>query len=208
MPRNSINCYLIGDVLIDAGIKGSHKKIMRALEGRTVSAHALTHAHGDHQGSSASICKALNIPFWVSEGEKEIAESGDVSRDTPNPNHWILSYQDKRWAGPGHPVDRILKEGDEIAGFKVVDSPGHSRGHISFFREEDGVLIVGDTMVNMNLITTIPGLSKPPRIFTTDPDQNVESIKKLASLKPKIICFGHGPVLTDPQKLERFVRKL
>ncbi len=208
MPRNSVNCYLIGDVLVDAGIRASHKKIMRALSGRTVSAHALTHAHSDHQGSSASICKSLGIPFWVSEADKPLAESGDVNQDMPNPNHWILSFQGKKWTGPGHPVDRILKEGDEVGGFRVVESPGHSKGHLSFFREADGILIVGDAMVNMNLVTTIPGLSKPPNLFTTDPVQNVESIKKLIGLKPRMLCFGHGPVLTDLSKLERFARKL
>ena len=43
--------------------------------------------------------------------------------------------------GPGHPVDRKLNEGDEVAGFKVIDVPGHSAGHVAFWRESDGVLV-------------------------------------------------------------------
>jgi hydroxyacylglutathione hydrolase len=68
-PPNAINVYLIGEVLIDSGTRFDRGRILRQLEGRTVRAHALTHAHPDHQGSSHAICAALNIPFWVSEGD-------------------------------------------------------------------------------------------------------------------------------------------
>ena len=43
-PRNAINVYLIGDVLIDAATRQGEKRIMRELAGQTLSAHALTHA--------------------------------------------------------------------------------------------------------------------------------------------------------------------
>jgi glyoxylase-like metal-dependent hydrolase (beta-lactamase superfamily II) len=98
-----------------------------------------------------------------------------------------------------------VKEGDYVGSFTVIDTPGHSKGHISFFRERDKVLIVGDTLVNMNLATTIVGLHQPPNLFTTDKKMNMESIKKIAALKPKILCFGHGPVLYDNGELEKFV---
>ncbi|MEJ7828482.1 MAG: MBL fold metallo-hydrolase, partial [Segetibacter sp.] len=52
MPRNSINCYLIEDVIIDVGIRSSHKIILKAVQQNRISTHALTHAHADHQGSS------------------------------------------------------------------------------------------------------------------------------------------------------------
>ncbi|MBA2347927.1 MAG: MBL fold metallo-hydrolase, partial [Solirubrobacterales bacterium] len=52
MPRNGINAYLIGDVIVDAGLASSAKKIVKAVAGRSVRAHALTHAHVDHAGGS------------------------------------------------------------------------------------------------------------------------------------------------------------
>ncbi|HTF81762.1 MAG TPA: MBL fold metallo-hydrolase, partial [Cytophagales bacterium] len=52
VPRDGINCYLVEDVLIDAGIKSSYPRIMKSLHGRKINAHALTHAHADHQGST------------------------------------------------------------------------------------------------------------------------------------------------------------
>ena len=150
MPRNSINCYLIEDVLIDAGIRSSANTILKNIKNHKVNAHALTHAHADHQGSSNEICKKLNVPLWCSAGEKANAESGNVTREYPNQNHLITKLQRAFWAGDGHTVSRTLYEGDIVGGFKVVATPGHSSGHISFFREHDGLLIVGDVMTNMN----------------------------------------------------------
>lgn len=102
----------------------------------------------------------------------------------------------------------MLKEGDAVGSSTVIDTPGHSTGHISFFRETDRVMIVGDVLVNMNLVTTIVGLHQPPNLFTTDKKKNMESIKKIAALKPKILCFGHGPVLFDNGELEQFISKM
>nr|WP_317039081.1 MBL fold metallo-hydrolase [Flavobacterium sp. Root935] len=157
-PRNAINCYLIEDVLIDAGIRTSANKIIKALKDKSVTKHVLTHAHADHQGSSKVICETLNIPLLCSEPEKAFAENGNVITEYPNPNHIISKFQKNFWAGKGHPVSGTLKEGDQIGGFTVIETPGHSRGHLSFFREKDGILIVGDVMTNMNLLTTKTGL--------------------------------------------------
>lgn len=83
-----------------------------------------------------------------------------------------------------------------------------SSGHLSFYREKDGVLIVGDVLVNMNLLMTGVGLHQPPDLFTTDKEMNIKSIKKLASLHPKILCFGHGPVLINSGQFEAFAKKI
>ncbi|WP_433814907.1 MBL fold metallo-hydrolase [Flavobacterium johnsoniae] len=207
-PRNAINCYIIEDVLIDAGIRTSANKIIKAIKGKNITKHALTHAHADHQGSSKIICETLNIPLLCSEPEKAFAENGNVITEYPNPNHFISKFQENFWAGKGHPVSQTLKERDQIGGFTVIETPGHSSGHISFFRENDGVLIVGDVMTNMNLLTTKVGLHEPPHLFTADKETNRKSILKLASLKPKILCFGHGPVLFNNGELEKFVRNI
>lgn len=206
-PRNAINCYVIEDILIDAGIRSSSKIILKALKDKTITKHALTHAHADHQGSSKIICETLNISLSCSEPEKAFAENGNVFTEYPNPNHIISKFQKNFWAGKGHPVSETLKEGDQIGGFTVIETPGHSSGHISFFREKDGVLIVGDVMTNMNLLTTKVGLHEPPNLFTADKGINRKSILKLTSLKPKILCFGHGPALFNNGEFEKFAEK-
>lgn len=207
-PRNAINCYLIEDVLIDAGIRSSANRILTALKDKTITKHVLTHAHADHQGSSKMICETLNIPLFCSELEQPAAENGNVTFEYSNPNHFISKFQKKFWAGKGYLVSNTLKEGDQVGGFTVIETPGHSRGHLSFFREFDGLLIVGDVLTNMNLLTTKVGLHEPPTLFTANKEINRKSIQKLASLKPKILCFGHGPVLFNKGELEKFAKIL
>ena len=53
-PRDGINAYLIGDVLVDTGIKQSADTIAEDARGRQISAIALTHAHVDHAGAIRS----------------------------------------------------------------------------------------------------------------------------------------------------------
>ena len=64
-PPNGINEYLLGDVLVDAGAKQGKRQILKDLRGHAVTAHALTHAHPDHQGASKAVCETLDVPFWV-----------------------------------------------------------------------------------------------------------------------------------------------
>lgn len=204
LPRNGINAYIAEGFLIDAGIRSSGKKLLKAIDeyGRTkIKAHVLTHAHADHQGSSAFICDTLQIPLWC--GEKDVAamENGTVTAAYDNPNHPVTRFQERYWAGPKYPVTRGLKEGDTVGSFTVLETPGHSAGHIALWRERDGVLIAGDVVVNMNLLTTVAGLHEPPALFTDNIAQNRASIIKLAQLQPKIICVGHGAPLYEIDKL-------
>src|SRR4051794_20546972 len=76
LPRNGVNAYLLGDVLVDAGAKPMAKKVIEAVRGRSLSAHAITHAHGDHVGGSRKVVDALGVPFWCPEGDVAAVEAG------------------------------------------------------------------------------------------------------------------------------------
>ncbi|MEJ5104268.1 MBL fold metallo-hydrolase [Chryseobacterium sp. MYb328] len=208
MPRNSINCYIIEGILVDSGIRSSYTSVKKALQKIPVYQHVLTHAHADHQGCSDQICTEFAIPLLCHPDEVLRTETGMVTKDYPNPEHWIAKLQQKYWAGQGNKVERTIVENDRIGNFRVIETPGHSPGHISLFREQDGVLIIGDVATNMNLLTTATGLRLPPNIFTSDQQRNIQSLQKLAKLNPSIICFGHGPVMRNTdQKFEKFVAK-
>lgn len=208
MPRNSINCYIVEGILIDSGIKSSFNKISTCIKDIPIHTHALTHAHADHQGCSDKICNGFNVPLYCHEKEVWRTESGFVTKDYPSSKNIIARFQQKYWAGQGHKVAETLKENDMLGNFKIIETPGHSAGHISFFREKDGVLIIGDVATNMNLLTTIKGLHLPPNIFTSDREENITSLLKLSMLNPQIICFGHGPILRNQNKaFEKFVEK-
>jgi hydroxyacylglutathione hydrolase len=207
MP-NAVNAFVIEDVLIDAGGRYSGGRILKSLGGHKLSAHALTHAHPDHQGASHEICTKLEIPYWVGVRDVVAAENPDLIAER-QPSHPIAQLMHKVFTGPAHPVDRQLHEGDEVAGFKVIDVPGHSAGHVAFWRESDGVLILGDVLNNQNALTGFPtGLREPYDFFTPDPAENRRSAKKLAPLEPKVVLFGHGPPHTDTKKFVEFVSGL
>jgi glyoxylase-like metal-dependent hydrolase (beta-lactamase superfamily II) len=206
-PPDAFNVYLAGDVLIDAGSRHAARRILRQLEGRQVTAHALTHAHGDHQGSSHAVCQKLGLPYWVGEADVGAAEDGDIVSRMPD--HPMPKFSQRAFAGPGHPVDRHLHEGDEVGGFTVIDSPGHSAGHVAYWRESDRALILGDVLWNVHPKTLVPGtLTEPADYFTPDPARNRDSARKLAKLEPALICFGHGPPLRDTKKFTDFVAGL
>ncbi len=206
MP-NAVNAFLIGDVLIDAGGRRSGKRILRQLEGHDVKAHAITHAHPDHLGASKEVCEALGVPYWVPANDVDAAEDTSLIRKR-QPDHPVAKFYDSFFTGPGRRVDRPLAEGDDVAGFKVIDTPGHSRGHVVFWREADGVLVAGDVLNGMSIWTGIPGLHQPKDYLTPDPAENRRSIRKIAALKPKVVVFGHGPPLRDPTKLSAFAAKV
>jgi hydroxyacylglutathione hydrolase len=205
-PPNAINFYLIGDVLVDAGTRHHAKSILKQLRGTAVAAHALTHAHADHQGSSHEVCEALGIPLWCGELDAPAVEDGRLGDRMPA--HPLPKLFVKMFVGPPHPVARQLHEGDVVAGFTVLDVPGHSAGHIAFWREADRALVCGDVFTNINVLTGLPGLHEPLPALTPDPARNRESMRRLAALAPALACFGHGAPLRDPGKLSAFVAKL
>ena len=206
-PPFAINVYLVGDVLIDAATRQAEGRIERQLSRSNLTAHALTHVHPDHQGASHRICTDREIPLWCGAGDVAAMEvPGAVT--APNAPALITWLQERLWVGPPHPVARALREGDEVAGFTVLQTPGHTAGHVAFWRQSDGVLIAGDVLNTINVMTGIPGLHEPPEMYTVDPATNRDSIRKLAALEPSLMCVGHGPPLRNPAKLAAFAAKL
>jgi glyoxylase-like metal-dependent hydrolase (beta-lactamase superfamily II) len=201
LPFNTINAYVIEDVLIDAAARFSGASILRQLRGHTITAHALTHAHPDHQGASKRVCDQLGVPFWVGELDVDAAEDPEVLRAGMGRHPMALVFY-TAFHGPGHKVDRRLHDGDEVAGFRVLDVPGHSIGHVAFWRESDRVLICGDVLTNMDQVTALPGLHEPKPFLTVDVAQNRESARRLA---PPLVCFGHGAPLRDTRKFVEFI---
>jgi hydroxyacylglutathione hydrolase len=206
-PPNLINVFFADGVLFDAATRRDSKRILRQLEGREVTAHALTHAHPDHQGASRAICERLGVPFWVGERDADAAENPKLIGER-QPEHWLAQFFYRTMTGPGRRVDRTLREGDEVGSFKVIDAPGHSAGHVVFWRESDRVLIIGDVMNGADPLTMLPGLREPKPYLTPDPAENRRSLRKLAPLEPKVVLFGHGPPLRDTRKWERFMAEL
>ena len=204
-PRPLINVYLAGDVLIDAGRRWDRSRIFKQLEGREISMLALTHVHADHQGCADAVCEAHGIPLAchpddvaAMEGRRPIAATNGLQ----------ARLYARLWAGPPRKVDRLLEEGDEVAGFRVVHAPGHSPGELIFFRESDRVAICGDVIRNITYLSLRTRLAAPPDNLTPDPAENRRSIRKLAQLEPSVILPGHGPEVTDVEGFRHWAATL
>jgi hydroxyacylglutathione hydrolase len=206
-PKYGINWYLVGDVLVDAGGKPDTGRIIKQLRDHKVTAHALTHAHPDHQGASHAVCTKLGIPYWVHRDDVEVAEDPSLilKRQPPKPLNRLMY---KMFAGPAHPVDRALEEGDEIAGFQVLHTPGHAKGHVSLWRESDRVLIAGDVLNTAHPFLMKRGLREPLEVFTPDVTENRRSIQRLAALEPELLLVGHGPPLRGSRELQDLAARL
>ena len=199
---NAINVYLVEDVLIDAATKLSAHRILRQIQDRPLALHALTHVHPDHQGASHAICEARGIPL-ACHADGVDAMEGRAPVQTSDPNNPVNKIIGAVWEGPPHEVSRVLSDGDDVAGFRVIHAPGHAPSEVIFFRESDRVAICGDVVNAMNLLTAIPGIREPPDAFSLDPERNRQSIQLLADLEPSLICAGHGPPSRDLAGLKK-----
>lgn len=205
LPRPLINVYLAEDVLIDAGRRWDRRRIAKQIEGLPLSMLALTHVHPDHQGCAREICEARGIALACHEADVDAMEGRRQVASTAAP---IAKLFGRLWQGPPHRVDRVLGEGDEVAGFRVVHAPGHAPGEVIFFRERDRVAICGDVIRNISYLSLRTRLAEPPGDLTPDPAENRRSICKLAALEPSLILPGHGPAVTDMNSFNRFVAAL
>ena len=197
------NAFLVGDVLVDCGTRLAGGIVLRAVRERPVRAHALTHVHPDHSGSSDRVCRALNVPLWCGERDAAAMEEGRT-----NYPRSLLHGAFGTLRGPGRRVDRRLREGDELsAGFVVLETPGHSPGHLSFWRESDRTLLAGEIAWNYGLERR-PMLREPLAVFRGNGARARRSARRLAALNPAVVLLSHGRPVSDGPAFQRFVEQL
>src|SRR6266508_1506889 len=204
-PGRTLNVYLLDTIVVDSGVRWSRRRLARQLAGRQLTAHVLTHAHFDHAGCSAWLCHTFDLPLWCGAADAAAIGSGRVdSHGSPLVNRL------QRTLAPvaAHPVTRVLREGEVVAGFEVLEVPGHSPGALAFWRARDRVLVCGDVVANFGLHPTRPRLVLAPAALASDYQQNLHSARRLAELRPRLACFGHGFALMDPGRFAAAVDQL
>jgi hydroxyacylglutathione hydrolase len=194
-PPAAFNVYLIRSgqqwVLVDTSTRHARRRILRQLPGQ-LEAIFITHAHRDHAGSMHAVAVETGAPVWGGEIDADALEG---KAPEPVPEQYRDHIVNRRFAGwwrDPHPVSRMLSEDEEVAGFTVIEFPGHTPGQIGLWRESDRTVICADVMRSINFATGLPQLGEMPKIFTVDIEEARRSIRKLAALEANTVCFGHG----------------
>ncbi len=205
--------------LIDAALPLSAGRIKSWAEktfGRAPNAIVLTHGHFDHVSAAKELAEEWNVPVYAHPlefpyltGEKEYpapdwkAGGGVMPLMSPTLPRGPIDLGARLRALPGEGSELSLAE---MPGWTLIHTPGHTPGHVSFFRESDRTLLVGDAFCTTKPesffaanITQPAELHGPPSYFTSDWSAAQVSVRKLAGLGPKTVAPGHGKPLAGAE---------
>jgi hydroxyacylglutathione hydrolase len=182
------NCYVVGceetheGAVIDPG--GNPKRILKTIEesGLAIRYVLNTHCHFDHMGANAAVVAATGAPLALHPAELPILQArggaawfGVPVKESPMPD---VELEDGQTLEVG-----TLR-------FRVLHTPGHSPGGVTFYLEEEGVAFDGDVLFQMGVgRTDLPG---------GDWDTLVRSIREVLFALPDdtVLYSGHGPKTT------------
>jgi glyoxylase-like metal-dependent hydrolase (beta-lactamase superfamily II) len=211
-----VNVFIIqnrestGWVLVDAGLKSTASKVRTLVKelfgkGSSPKAIVMTHGHFDHRGSLIELAEEWGVPVYCHHMERPYL-TGKAAYPPPDPSVGGGAMALMSFAYPRGPINaeqhlRELPEDGtlaELPDWRWIHTPGHTPGHISLFREKDGVLIAGDAFVTtmqeslLAVATQKKYVSGPPKYFTPDWGAAARSVRELAALEPNVIATGHG----------------
>ena len=164
----------------------------------------LGHGHTDHRGTAPG----LGVPVLCHPAEVEDAEGSGGFRywpagltGLPTPQRQIHRLM-HRYAWDGGPVKiaETSSEGDEIAGFRVIELPGHAPGQIGLFRESDRLALVSDCFYTVDMWGRSCAPHVPEATYNFDTEQARASIRKLAAMEPSAAWPGHAKPVTGDVK--------
>ncbi|MGD0613623.1 MAG: MBL fold metallo-hydrolase [Anaerolineales bacterium] len=201
------NQYLLRDpdglTLIDAGIPGSAWKVLAYLRRlhyspRDLKRILITHADYDHVGGLAALKQASGARVYANAVEARAIATGGFSRSLRTVNsflRWLFNLAERLGTTSPVLVDETLVEGQILPiqnGLHIVDSSGHTPGHVSFFAPAAGILFTGDSILSVkNRLIGSHGA------VTWDQARADRSVRKQAALNARIVCPGHGSVVMD-----------
>jgi glyoxylase-like metal-dependent hydrolase (beta-lactamase superfamily II) len=207
IPNIVANPYLLIDpdglTLIDAGLPGSHRKILRYMSDlgyapADLKRILITHADFDHIGGLAALKAATGARIFASPVEAQAMAEGHSSRPLKprrRVTKLLFDLMTRLFKPASIQVDELLSDGQILpilGGLGVVETPGHTPGHISLFLPSSGVLFCGDSIVSGET-----GLRGSRGANNWDQAKSDESVRKQAALGAHILCSGHGPVVMD-----------
>jgi ribonuclease/clavin/mitogillin len=192
-PATTTNCYVVGTrgfVVIDPGSpyedeQDALHEFVEELEseGCILREVILTHHHPDHVGGVERLREQLGGRVRVAAHRltAEVLE-GSVRVD--------------RFIEDGDVIDL---DGDPSISLRAMHTPGHTRGHLSFYDERAGALLTGDNIVGLGSVLIDPGEGSVRDYLAT--------LERYRSLPRLVALFGgHGPAVANPfAKIEEYV---
>ena len=201
-----VNAFLIDDdglTLVDTGIPGSTKKILKAIEtlGKKASdiQHILvTHCHPDHTGSLAELKGVTDAPAYMHPTDAAMVRAGKAFRPlTPTPElitgimFRLFRISSTSTTITATQIEHEVQDGDELAiagGLRALHVPGHCAGQLAFhWPRHGGVMFAADTAMNTFGLGYILGYE--------DLEEGKRSLAKIAGLDFEVACFGHGDAI-------------
>ena len=178
--------------LVDSGLPWSYRhvlKYVRSLGRRPEELRTIltTHSHPDHTTGARSIVRRTGAEILAHSLDTKPHRDGTVSLsymgvftslDLPIP------FLERA------PVGTLVADGDllpEHGGIRVIHSPGHTPGSVSYLLEDAGVLFSGDT-----LFSDGRRLSRSVPFPGSDGDQYRRTLTRLADVEFDTLCGGHG----------------
>ena len=196
-PKAVVNAFLVNaDVLtlIDTGTPGAVSTVIDAIGavGRApedVKRILITHRHADHAGNAAELKRLTGAEVHVAPVEAPFLTEGreqDLPRAATPLGKAMVPYVKLALPWRLDPVAATptLVNGASVGPFRVIETPGHTAGHVSLLWEDRGVLFTADAAANLTAVGPHPAAD--------DPDRARESFRRLAGLDFDSACFGHG----------------
>lgn len=225
-----INVYIIkGDrlTLVDTGPKSEETWSVFCellselnLKPEDIEQVVLTHHHPDHIGLLDYLPEHLNIVGhwknnpWLSKNEQFITQHDEFFKTyfkRLGVDDWMhLPVIEKMketlsYACDNRKITHEVVDGDYLPGlpdWKVLETPGHAGSHIVLYREEDGLLIAGDLIIEHS--SSNP-LVEPPYRGETERSKSLlqynDSLQKCVQLDISLVLAGHGKNVENPYEL-------
>jgi|WetSurMetagenome_2_1015567.scaffolds.fasta_scaffold31558_2 glyoxylase-like metal-dependent hydrolase (beta-lactamase superfamily II) len=209
IPGIIANPYLLIDpqglTLIDAGMPGSAKKILRYMAELGYAPKGLkrviiTHADFDHVGGLAELKAATGARVFANAVEAEAMAERRSSRELKPKNVFaklLFGMMGRMFKAKAVKVDEYLEEASilpVLGGLQVLNTFGHTPGHLSVYSPAVKILFCGDSIV-----VEKNGMRGSRGSNNWDQEKSDQSVRKQAALGAEIVCPGHGPVVKEAE---------